>query len=786
MSSEKKISDLNPVPSLDNTALYEIEQGGISFKVALSEMNPFLTGITSINADTTDAQLLTGQTNKILIADDLVGNHTFTIGTDIVTLTDAQALTNKIVDADLNTITNIGSGEIKSELITGQTPKATPVDADEILISDSAAAGALKKITLTALLAGGAQTPWGQDIVADGFDLNDLSNILFRSTTGAPAATDRAIWYDDAIGMRFNALTGDLFRFDVNGVSQLTINDTTIDFEGNTLTDILDITSITSLNGVAIGNYATSSDNLSFFAATTSLQLLGVMSDETGTGLLVFNDTPTIITPTIASFVNATHDHEAAAGGGQLDSTLALSDTANIAYLNTANVYTAGTRQDFLGLLAGTAGLNVGGIAGNPTTQVDGDVWYNSTSNTLFGRVNGANVDLGQSGAEVFVWTANHDANGFALEDARFADDTDNTKILDLNLVGMTTGIVGTLDFNFTTAKTITFPDATTTMVGTGIVDQLTNTELTSGVFAKITGLGAQSQTLDMNTQILQFVDANQTIQNNAGNLFYDVATGQVHLWRINNVTEMQLSATALAMQGNAILQVGFLTSNATTPASAGAIRLGNTELVAWRNFGNTADITLGVSASDELELNGAPLVLEDNGLKLENPAGTFNYTIQAAAIGANRILNLPLITATDTLMTLGLAQTVSGALTLSSILTMSGVNVDLAGNDLDNIQNLIHDISTSGTDVDFNEDQLQVISIAANTTFTGVNYAIGKSKTIFITTDATLRTLTFPAGWVFQGAKPADQAASKVGTLTLTCISSIEAGVRCAYAVEE
>lgn len=110
---------------------------------------------------------------------------------------------------------------------------------------------------------------------------------------------------------------------------------------------------------------------------------------------------------------------------------------------------------------------------------------------------------------------------------------------------------------------------------------------------------------------------------------------------------------------------------------------------------------------------------------------------------------------------------------------------IDLVGNDIDNIQNLIHDLSTSGTDVDFTEDQLQEISIAANTTFTGTGYAIGKSKTLKITTDATLRTLAFPAGWTFVGTKPTDQAASKEGILTLTCFTAAEAGVVAAYSVE-
>ena len=92
-----------------------------------------------------------------------------------------------------------------------------------------------------------------------------------------------------------------------------------------------------------------------------------------------------------------------------------------------------------------------------------------------------------------------------------------------------------------------------------------------------------------------------------------------------------------------------------------------------------------------------------------------------------------------------------------------------------------------SGVDFDFDStNAIQTLSISGNTTFTGSNYAAGKSITLFITTDGSDRDLAFPAGWVFQGAKPADQAASKVGTLTLLCTSTSEASVRCAYAVEE
>ena len=46
-------------------------------------------------------------------------------------------------------------------------------------------------------------------------------------------------------------------------------------------------------------------NDLSVFAATTSEQLAGVISDETGSGLLVFNNSPSLTTPSFSSIVNS-------------------------------------------------------------------------------------------------------------------------------------------------------------------------------------------------------------------------------------------------------------------------------------------------------------------------------------------------------------------------------------------------------------------------------------------------------------------------------------------------
>lgn len=47
--------------------------------------------------------------------------------------------------------------------------------------------------------------------------------------------------------------------------------------------------------------FAKKTDNLSVFASTTSAQLAGVINDETGTGFLVFNNTPTLVAPNLGT-----------------------------------------------------------------------------------------------------------------------------------------------------------------------------------------------------------------------------------------------------------------------------------------------------------------------------------------------------------------------------------------------------------------------------------------------------------------------------------------------------
>ena len=77
-----------------------------------------------------------------------------------------------------------------------------------------------------------------------------------------------------------------------------------VDTSPTLVTPVLGVATATSINGTSIPSTKTlvvTTDKLSTLAATTSSELAGVISDETGSGALVFADTPTLVTPVLGS-----------------------------------------------------------------------------------------------------------------------------------------------------------------------------------------------------------------------------------------------------------------------------------------------------------------------------------------------------------------------------------------------------------------------------------------------------------------------------------------------------
>lgn len=138
--------------------------------------------------------------------------------------------------------------------------------------------------------AGGSQTPWASNIDADGFDLFDLSNIEFRTTTGAPAGSIQAM-YADAGGIIINMPSTQRLEISVNNIDALTIDTSDSIFS----TDILP--NITGVRNLGSGSLKWSGIFASIYNVATSQGMKAVGADlvlETPTGTdIIFREVGT-------------------------------------------------------------------------------------------------------------------------------------------------------------------------------------------------------------------------------------------------------------------------------------------------------------------------------------------------------------------------------------------------------------------------------------------------------------------------------------------------------------
>lgn len=94
-------------------------------------------------------------------------------------------------------------------------------------------------------------------------------------------------------------------------------------------------------------------------------------------------------------------------------------------------------------------------------------------------------------------------------------------------------------------------------------------------------------------------------------------------------------------------LKSAYIKSRGSNPASAGVVRLANTENISWRNAANDGDLSLTVNASDELEFNGETIPAGDSLVTLTGTQTLTNKTIDG---DDNTVQDLP-ITAIKTVL---------------------------------------------------------------------------------------------------------------------------------------
>ena len=259
---------------------------------------------------------------------------TFDIDSSVVTLTGTQTLTNKTLTSPSLTTPVIAS---TGAIFNGTTGTTTVVA--------SSAAG-----TTTLTLPAATDTLVGRDTT----DTLTNKTISFGSNTVTMTSAQLATAVSDETGsgVLVFATSPTLITPTLGVASATSINKVTITTPatGSTLTiadgKTLTVNNTLTLTGTdtssvafgAGGTVAYVANKLSVFAATTSAELAGVISDETGTGVLVFSNSPTLITPTLgaalATSITATSgnlDIAAAAGNNSVNLVATGTGTVDVA-----------------------------------------------------------------------------------------------------------------------------------------------------------------------------------------------------------------------------------------------------------------------------------------------------------------------------------------------------------------------------------------------------------------------------------------------------------------------
>lgn len=249
------------------------------------------------------------------------------------------------------------------------------------------------------------------------------------------------------------------------------------------------------------------------------------------------------------------------------------------------------------------AGINVGSQAGDPSGPANGDIWYNSSGNTLRARINGATVSLGAGGGSGCVPAGN--SGEVLVDDGAGGCTATGVTISGNEITAANLLIAGTLtDTNFCSyTASGTLINCNTGFSGTG----------------DLARVGAPTFTTSITTPIAIFTGSSVP-----ANGVYLPAANTLG-FAVNSAAEVQLTGTALS------------------PAADGGNSLGTTAL-GWQNlFGNTGFV-LNIENGNWVATHTSAILTVGTGDLRVTTAGTNSASV--VTVGGNQTLTSKSLTA--------------------------------------------------------------------------------------------------------------------------------------------
>lgn len=340
------------------------------------------------------------------------------------------------------------------------------------------------------------------------------------------------------------------------------------------------------LNGIASSGFAVSSLPLSQFAATTSLELKNTISDETGSGALVFATTPTLVTP-VLGVATAT-----SINGLTITSSTGTLTITNGKTLSASNTLTF-TGTDGSSVAFGTGGTVV--YAGGNLSQ-----FASTTSAQLAGVISD------EVGTDKLVFnTSPTFVTSVITSSASF--DAFNTNATTVNAFGAATTLnIGagsgttTVNNNLVVGGNLTVNGTVSTINSTTVTVDDKNIELGStGSPTDITADGGGITLKGSTDKTFNWVDATDSWTSSE---HLDLATGKV-----------------LKIAGTQVLSAAQYTGNAATASTAAAWTTSRTVTFA------TGDVTGSFSLSGSADVSNVVLTIAANSVVLGTDT-TGNY----------------------------------------------------------------------------------------------------------------------------------------------------------------